>query len=157
MPGERPLVSIRPARETDVPRMVELIHLGAAGRSGEQPGPPLPASYYEAFAALRAHPTCEAYVAEVAGEVVGTFQLAVLPNLSNRGRPVAQIESVHVAAEWRGRGIGEQMLRFAIAEAEGQGCFRLQLSSNKSRIDAHRFYRRLGFEQSHEGMKLALD
>ena len=137
--------------------MVELIHLGAAGPSPEEPAQPLARSYYEAFAAIQAHPSCAAYVAELDGLVVGTFQLAVLPNLSNGGRPLAQIESVHVAEEWRSHGIGEQMVRFAISEARTHGCFRLQLSSNKSRTDAHRFYRRLGFVQSHEGMKLALE
>ena len=157
MAEARPTATIRLATEADVPRIVELIHLGAAGMSPEEPGPPLAQGYYDGFAAIRAHPGVDAYVAELDGEVVATFQLAIIPNLSHRGRPVAQVESVHVAAEWRGHGIGEQLLRFAIAEARRHGCFRLQLTSNKSRTDAHRFYRRLGFEQSHEGMKLALD
>ena len=96
-------------------------------------------------------------VAEVDGAVVGTFSLTFLANLSNGGREVAQIESVHVAASLRGQRIGEAMLRWAIAASRARGCFRLQLTSDKRRTDAHRFYRRLGFAASHEGMKLALD
>ena len=148
---------VRPAREEETPRIVELIHLGdIAGRGSEQPGPPFPEAYYAAFRDVRAAPNQEVYVAELDGQVVGTFQLAILANLSNIGRRVAQIESVHVAAEWRSHGIGEQMLRWAIAEGRRQGCFRLQLTSDRRRTDAHRFYERLGFVNSHVGMKLTL-
>ena len=147
---------IRAAREGDLHRVVELIHLGAFSASGENPGPPLPDGYRRAFAEIEADPNAMLMVAESAGEVVGTFSLAFIPNISNGGGRVAQIESVHVAEAWRGKGAGEAMLQWAIAESKARGCFRLQLTSNKGRKDAHRFYERLGFAKSHEGMKLKL-
>jgi GNAT superfamily N-acetyltransferase len=79
-----------------------------------------------------------------------------LPSLSNQGLPTAEVEGVHVAESHRGQRIGEAMMLWAIAEARRLGCKRLQLTSNKARIDAHRFYERLGFVKSHEGMKLNL-
>jgi len=152
------LVTIRAATEADVPRIVELIHLGTApGRPSveDASAEALPA-YLAAFRETAASGFASIHVAESDGAVVGTFSLAFIPNISNRGGRVAQIESVHVAEAIRGRGVGEQMLAWAIAESRRRGCFRLQLTSNKSRVDAHRFYERLGFERSHEGMKLAL-
>jgi GNAT superfamily N-acetyltransferase len=151
-------VVIRDAREADLPRVVDLIDLGGVnGPGGEDPGPPLPDAYRRAFTDLAALPNMRLLVAEVDGEVVGTFIHAILPNISYGGRPIAQLESVHVAPHRRGQGIGEQMVRWAIAEARAHGCARLQLTSNRARTDAHRFYRRLGFVDSHVGMKLALD
>lgn len=149
-------VLIRRATETDLPRIVELIHRGAWGSSPENPGPPLPEGYYDAFRAIESDPARAVMVAELDGRVVGTFQFAAIPNLSHQGRPLAQIESVHVDESLRSRGIGETMLRWAIDESRRRGCFRLQLTSNKGRKDAHRFYERLGFAASHEGMKLNL-
>ena len=149
--------TIRPAREADLPRIVELIHLGAAGgHSEEDLGPPLPSSYLAGFRAIEASPTHQLMVAELNGTVVGTLQFSSLPGIARQGIPVAQIESVHVAEEFRGRRIGEAMVRWSIDEARRLGCGRVQLTSNKIRTDAHRFYRRLGFVQSHEGMKLGL-
>lgn len=151
-------VTIRDAVEADVPRIVELIHLGTApGRASvEDPGPSSQPGYLAAFREIEASGFANIYVAVVDGAVVGTFSLAFIPNISNRGGRVAQIESVHVAEAMRGHGVGEQMLAWAITESRRRGCFRLQLTSSKSRVDAHRFYERLGFEKSHEGMKLAL-
>jgi ribosomal protein S18 acetylase RimI-like enzyme len=118
---------------------------------------PLLDSYREAYREIAASADGGLYVAELGGEVVGCFQFFAIPHIANRGRRRAQVESVHVAADHRSRGIGEAMIRFAIEEARKRGFFRLQLTSNKSRVDAHRFYRRLGFAQSHEGFKLDLD
>jgi GNAT superfamily N-acetyltransferase len=147
---------IREAEERDLERIVRLIHDGTAPgvTAEEEPGPPLPAAYRDAFAEIRASGDGALYVAELGGEVVGCFQFFAIPHLANRGRRRAQIESVHVAAEHRSKGIGEAIVRFAIEEARRRGCFRMQLTSNKSRVDAHRFYRGLGFAQSHEGFKL---
>ena len=148
---------IRRATEDDLPRIVELIHLGAvAGRSIEQPGPPLPEAYYQAFRDFARFPEAKVMVAEVDGEVVGTLQFHLLPGLTGGGRPSAEVESVHVAEAWRSRRVGEAMMRWAIDEARRLGCKRVQLTSNKSRTDAHRFYERLGFVKSHEGIKLDL-
>ena len=151
-------VRIRNAGEADLPRVVRLIYDGTAPGvvPDEDPGPPLPDGYLEAFRDIAASTDGDLYVAELDGEVVGCFQFFAIPHLANRGRRRAQVESVHVAPEMRSRGIGEAMMRFAIDEARRRGCFRLQLTSNKTRTDAHRFYRRLGFGQSHEGFKLDL-
>jgi GNAT superfamily N-acetyltransferase len=150
-------VTVRPATEADVPRIVELIHLGAVeGQSGEDLGPPLPEAYRGAFHAIETSPVQQIVVAELEGAVVGTLSFIYLYNIAYRARSVAQLESVHVAPEFRSRGIGEAMVQWAIEEARRLGCGRVQLTSNRARTDAHRFYRRLGFVQSHEGMKLAL-
>ena len=133
-----------------------MIQLGAAGGPLEVPPSPLPASYERAFAKFESEPDAMLMVAEVDGVVVGTFTLTILANLSNGARDVAQIESVHVAEAARNEGVGAAMLAWAIAEARRRDCSRLQLTSNKIRRDAHRFYRRLGFVASHEGMKLTL-
>ena len=151
-------VQIRRATIEDLPRIVALMHGGAVTptSSAEQLGPPLPPAYEAAFLAIQGSPHFSVWVADEGGEVVGTFQFSAMPNLSNVGRPVAQVESVHVAADRRGQGIGALMMAWAIAEARRLGCFRLQLTTNKLREDAHRFYRRLGFVDSHLGMKLKL-
>ncbi len=150
-------LTIREASEDDLPRIVELIHLGAVGRHGaEDLGPPLPQAYYEAFRSFARFPHAKVLVAESGGQVVGTFQFHILPSLSHRGLPTAEVESVHVAEAMRGQRIGEAMMGWAIGEAKRLGCKRLQLTSNKARTDAHRFYERLGFVKSHEGMKLDL-
>ncbi|MEO8540615.1 MAG: GNAT family N-acetyltransferase [bacterium] len=151
-----PLI-VRRASENDLPRIVELIHLGAVdGRGDEEQGPPLPEAYYQAFRSFEHFPEAKVMVAELDGEVVGTFQFHLLPSLSNRAKPAAEVESVHVAEAFRGQRIGEAMIQWAIEEARRLGCKRVQLTSNKSRLDAHRFYERLGFVKSHEGIKLSL-
>lgn len=148
---------VRDAIEADLPRIVEIINGGAVGgREGEQLGPPLPASYIDAFNEITGRHGGHVFVAELNGEIVGTVQMLVLPNLSHLGRPIAQLESMHVSAEHRGNRIGEAMVERAVAEAKFHGCFRMQLTSNKLRHEAHRFYKRLGFEATHEGFKLAL-
>jgi GNAT superfamily N-acetyltransferase len=110
----------------------------------------------EAFDEISHDPQAGLYVATVAGDVVGTFQMNVLRFLTRAGGRVALIEAVMVARASRGLGIGSEMMRFAIAEARRLGCVRVQLTSQKRRTGAHRFYERLGFERSHEGMKLKL-
>jgi GNAT superfamily N-acetyltransferase len=95
-------------------------------------------------------------VADIDGAVVGSFQLTILPHLAGQGRPVAQLESVHVLASHRRRGIGGKMLSWAVKRAADMGCRRIQLTSNKRRKDAHRFYERQGFHATHEGFKRSL-
>jgi ribosomal protein S18 acetylase RimI-like enzyme len=95
-------------------------------------------------------------VAVLAGEIVGVLQLTVIPGLSRRGARRAQIEAVRIDRRLRRRGLGEALIRHAIDRARSQGCRLVQLTSDKTRDDAHRFYRRLGFVDSHVGFKLAL-
>lgn len=152
-------ISIRRARLEDVPRIATLIMQGAAKQTmteAEIAAEAAHPGYEEAFAAVQASPDNTLFVAEQAGTVVGTFQITLIPGLVAKGRRRAKIESVHVAPECRGQGIGAVMMHHAVAFARQNGVGLLELTSNKDRIDAHRFYRNLGFEQSHEGFKLPL-
>lgn len=150
-------VVLRRAQREDIPQIVALIaadQLGAT-RDGVRDQADLEA-YEAAFLAIDADPAHILLAAESAGAVVGTLQLSFLPGLARRGALRAQIEAVRVAESTRGSGLGAAMMRWAIDEARGRGCALVQLTSDKSRADAHRFYERLGFVSSHEGMKLKL-
>ncbi|HSZ47315.1 MAG TPA: GNAT family N-acetyltransferase [Streptosporangiaceae bacterium] len=148
---------LREARPEDVPAIVALIaadQLGAT-RDGVRDDSDR-AAYEQAFRAIDADPAHLLLVAESDGQVVGTMQLSFLPGLARRGALRAQIEAVRVAESTRGSGLGAGMMTWAIDEARRRGCALVQLTSDKSRTDAHRFYERLGFVASHEGMKLRL-
>jgi GNAT superfamily N-acetyltransferase len=149
--------TVRLAARDDVRAVLALLaddelgsHPEGAGHAGDL-GP-----YLEAFDDIAADSRSDLYVATIDGRVVGTFQLTTIRHLTYGGGRVAVVESVHVATEVRRRGVGEAMMRFAIEEARRRGCHRVQLTSNKRRRDAHRFYERLGFVASHEGFRLAL-
>lgn len=158
MLGERAAeaIVIRRATRDDVPAIVRLLADDMLGRQRERPEEPLLPAYYEAFAALDADPRHELIVVEQGRAVIGTLHLMVLPSLSYRGRPRAQIESVRVAEAYRGRGIGGRLFVWAIERARRLDCHILQLTTAASRADAQRFYTRLGFTPSHVGMKLDL-
>ncbi|WP_437799233.1 N-acetyltransferase family protein [Sorangium sp. So ce693] len=148
---------VRRATEADLPVIVHLFSIPDEGNAKtDHPGPPLDPRYGEALAAIAEDPNNALLVAEVEGRVAGAFHLTIIQYVANRGARVAQIENVIVDPGLRGRGIGEAMMRWAIDEARRRGCFRVQLTSNKARLRAHRFYERLGFVASHEGMKLKL-
>ena len=137
--------------------MVALLQDDFLGAKRETPkGSPLDSSYAEAFDEIDLDPRAELMVAEEEGIIVGMFQLTALRHLSFRGSKSLQIENVHVASGRRSRGTGRIMMQWAIERARVLGCSRVQLTTNKLRADAHRFYARLGFVASHEGMKLAL-
>ena len=150
-------VTLRRARAADVPVIVSLLaadQLGAT-RDGIHDEADR-AAYVAAFDAIDADPAQLLVVAETAGAVVGTLQLSFLPGLARRGALRGQIEAVRVAAGSRAGGLGAAMLAWAIEECRRRGCALVQLTTDKARGDAHRFYRRLGFVASHEGMKLVL-
>lgn len=151
-------VVLRRAESADVPAIVGLIaadQLGAE-RDGIN-GPDDLALYQRAFAAIDADPGQLLVVAEdPAGQVVGTLQLSFIPGMARLGSLRAQIEAVRVKSALRGGGLGSAMLRWSIEEAGRRGCSLVQLTSDKRRTDARRFYERLGFEASHEGLKLHL-
>ncbi len=152
-------ITIRRAQAGDVARIAELIMLGAATQTMTQDEIATEArhpGYAEAFAEIDASRDNALFVAERAGEVVGTFQVTLIPGLVARGRKRGKSESMHVAPGSRGLGIGALMIRHALAFAGESGVGLVELSSNKARIDAHRFYRNLGFDQSHEGFKKQL-
>jgi GNAT superfamily N-acetyltransferase len=126
----------------------------ALGAAREDAGLPLDPGYIRAFAAIAADPNQMLAVAEEDGVVVGTLQLTFIPGLSYKGAWRGQIEAVRVAASRRGQGLGARMIRWALDECRARGCRLVQLSTNMSRTDAHRFYERLGFSRSHFGYKL---
>lgn len=110
----------------------------------------------EAFAAITADPNHRLVVVECDGEPVGSFQLSFIPGVSRQGAWRGQIESVRVTSAMRGKGVGEEMMRWAITKCEERGCGVIQLTSDQRREAAHRFYERLGFEPTHTGFKLKL-
>jgi ribosomal protein S18 acetylase RimI-like enzyme len=150
-------VTLRRAIRPDLPALVALLaadDLGAT-RDGIR-GQADRDAYERAFHAIDQDPAQLLLVAESQQRVVGTLQLSFIPGLSRRGALRAQIESVRVAPAMRGRGLGEALFTWSIAEARRRGCALVQLTTDKSRTDAHRFYERLGFTASHEGLKLQL-
>ncbi|MEU2560467.1 GNAT family N-acetyltransferase [Streptomyces longispororuber] len=149
-------VLMRPAQPADLESILRLLAQDAILEVPVETGPPVPQYYVDAFARISADPGQLLAVAEVQGEVVGTFQVSFIPYLLWRGGLVAQIESVRVAEHLRGQRVGEQMMRWAVEQARSRGCARVQLSTHKTRDRAHRFYERLGFRATHEGMKLFL-
>lgn len=145
-------VSIRPARREDVAAIVAMLADDHLGRARERVEDPLPASYYEAFARVERDPNLALVVAEIGGRVVGCLQLAVLPGLSSQGGSRGLLEDVRVATDCRSRGIGEQLVQWAVTEAKARGCNLVELLTHQTRVDAQRFYKRLGFTASHVGM-----
>lgn len=146
-------VTVRRARPDDAPDVAAIL-AGGSIRAHEDPGDPAP--YRAAIEEISAHPPGAALVAEVGGRVVGVCQLIIFRHLQERGGLCAEIESMHVAEDHRSAGIGGVLLAAAVARARAAGCYRVQLTSNKVRDDAHRFYLRHGFVASHEGFKLYL-
>ena len=143
---------IRRARREDLDAIVALYFDDALHAAIE----PRDADRSEAFEEITNDPREMLLVAEQDGRVVGSLQITFLRYLTYGGARVALVEAVQVKASDRSRGIGSEMMRFAIEEAKKRGCNRVQLTSNKKRKDAHRFYERLGFVASHEGFKLFL-
>lgn len=147
-------LEIRAAVADDVPAIVAMLADDPLGARRESPGDLTP--YLGALERLRADPNQHLVVAVRENRVVGTLQLTVIPGLSRKGATRSVIEGVRVHTEERGSGLGTQLIEWAVDESRRQDCQLVQLTSDVSRIDAHRFYERLGFEASHIGFKLAL-
>lgn len=137
-----PTVAMRRAVEHDLPEVLALL----AGFEPDGAQLPLPRAR-DIFARMQAIPRMAVWLAEYQGRTVGTYTMLVMDNLGHHGTPLAIVESVMVAASARGGRIGEAMMRHAMARAAEAGCYKLALSSNNRRLDAHRFYRRLGFAE----------
>ena len=149
------LVTIRRARRDDVGVIVAMLADDPLGSGRERLEDPLPASYFRAFDALEQDPHIQLMVAaDSDGAVVGCLQLCILPGLSSQGASRGLIEDVRVATHCRSRGIGEQLVQWAVAEVRASGCRLVELLTHSSRVDAQRFYARLGFQPSHVGMTL---
>ena len=146
----------RQARRSDVPAIVRMLADDDLGSRRERYAEPLPGSYYSAFEQIEKDSNHELIVAEQHGEVIGTVHLMFLPSLSFQGGLRAQVESVRMDKRFQNRGIGSQMMRWVIERAKGRGAHILQLTTHQTRVDAYRFYERLGFQGSHWGMKLIL-
>lgn len=148
-------MNFRSATRNDVPVIVDLLANDHLGRKRETYGEPLPDVYYDAFEAIHKDPNQELMVVEnEQAEVIGTFQLSYIQYLSYRGGVRAQVESIHVREDQRGKGVGEGMLQWIIGRAQERKAKMLQLTSDKQRPDAIRFYQKQGFIASHEGFKL---
>lgn len=145
---------IRDAKLADLQAIIDLIRDDVLGAGRE--GTTVDAAYERAFHEIVNDPRNRQLVAERAGDIVGSMQLTYIPGLGHHGAERSQVESVRVSSACRGQGIGEQMMRWAIEDARARGCAFVQLATTKSRVDAQRFYARLGFVASHEGMKLEL-
>jgi GNAT superfamily N-acetyltransferase len=144
----------RAAVVADVPAIVALLAADSLGTGRETPDDLEP--YLAAFDRLAADPNQHLLVAERKGEVVGTLQLTVIPGLSRAGATRTVVEAVRVRSTERGLGLGTLLMEHAIEESRRLGANLVQLTSDASRVDAHRFYERLGFTASHVGFKLAL-
>jgi GNAT superfamily N-acetyltransferase len=147
-------LEIRAAVAADVPAIVGMLADDPLGAQRESPEDLTP--YMAAWERLSTDPNQHVVVAVREGRVVGTLQLSIIPGLSRRGSTRSIIEGVRIDADERGSGLGTQLIRWAIDASRHQGCRLVQLTSDKSRTDAHRFYERLGFEASHTGFKLQL-
>jgi GNAT superfamily N-acetyltransferase len=155
LPTDLGTALLRRGRRDDVPAIVGLLAEDDLGTGGDGPSAGLE-PYLRAFELIDTDPAHLLLVAEADGEVVGTLQLSVLPSLPHRGALRGQLEGVHVRADRRGGGLGATMVGWAVEEARRRGCAQVQLTSQKRRTDAHRFYERLGFTRSHDGFKLLL-
>ena len=152
-------VEIRPARREDVARIAALILHGSATQTmtpAEIEAEANHPDYLRAFEEVEGSPANHLFVAERAGVVLGTYQVTLIPGIAARGGRRAKLESVHVAPDSRALGIGALMIAAALGFAKEHGAGLIELSANTNRIDAHPFYRNLGFDQSHEGFKITL-
>ena len=146
-------VTIRRARREDVASIVAMLADDALGGPRERVEDPLPQSYLAAFERVDGDPNIQLVVAEDGeGAVVGCLQLCILPGLSSQGTSRGLIEDVRVASHCRSRGIGEQLVQWAVGESRAKGCKVVELLTHHTRVDAQRFYERLGFARSHVGM-----
>lgn len=149
-------LSYRQARQADLPQLIAMLFNDSLGASREDFSEPLDPRYQAAFEQIDADSNNELIVVESQGELAGMLQLTFIPYLSHMGSWRCLIEAVRVAEHLRGRGLGTGIFQWAIARARERNCAMVQLTSNKQRSDAIRFYRALGFVDSHEGFKLYL-
>lgn len=145
---------IREAVRADLPAVVALLADDVLGKGRDVPV--VDEAYERAFADIDADPRNVLVVADDDGQIAASMQVTYIPGLGRHGAERSLVEAVRVRSDRRGQGIGQQLMAWAIAEARARGCALVQLTSDKTRTDAHRFYTRLGFVGSHEGMKLVL-
>ena len=149
-------LSYRDATLDDLPAIVAMLADDIKGAAREDASLPLDPGYLAAFAAITAAPNMRLVVAELEGRVVGTVQIAVLPGLSRKGASRGYLEAVRISSDLRGEGLGAELVSWAVDYCRAAGCGMVQLTTQRDRVDAHRFYERLGWERSHIGYKLHL-
>lgn len=154
--GDDKMISFRQAIDSDLAALVEMLASDPLGTTREVIESPVNPAYIAAFEAICADPNNQLIVADYDGQVVGMLQVTIVQYLTHCGGARATIEGVRVKQSFRGRGLGEQLLTHAIGYAKSRGCIMVQLTSDKLRPDAIRFYQGLGFSATHEGMKLKL-
>jgi GNAT superfamily N-acetyltransferase len=152
----RPNIRFRLAKRADLPTIVRMLADDDLGKQRERYEDPLPETYYSAFEQIDNDPNHELIVADRNGEVIGTLHLMYLPSISFQGGLRAQIESVRVDKRFQSQGIGSAMMGWSMQRARQRGAHVVQVTTHKTREDAHRFYDRLGFKGTHLGMKLSL-
>lgn len=146
----------RDARGSDLQLLVEMLADDALGAQREDASIPLDQAYFSAFESIESDPNNELVVVESDNALVGMLQLTFIPYLSHRGSWRCLIESVRIQSQFRGMGLGTKLFEWAINRARQKDCKLVQLSSDKTRPGAIRFYENLGFQASHEGLKLKL-
>lgn len=149
-------LKFRQATREDLPQIVRMLADDFLSATRERYENPLPESYLRGFEEIQNDKNNELIVAELNGEIVGTLQITFTPSISFQGGKRATVESVRVDEKHRGRGIGKELMKWAINRAREENCVAVQLTTNAERKDAHRFYENLGFKGSHLGMKLYL-
>ena len=149
-------ILVREARFEDLEAIIRLHEEDELGSHGDVWNPETRPAYEAAFQAIARSPENTLFVAVDGSEIIGTFQLTFIPNLTGRGTTRVKVESVKVKAARRSGGIGARMMAFAENYSRTNGAAAMELTSNKTRKDAHRFYERLGFSRSHEGFKKKL-
>ncbi|MEZ2223302.1 N-acetyltransferase family protein [Rhizobium sp. RCC_161_2] len=149
-------IVFRRAQVADLPVIIALLADDVLGQQREDASSPPHPRYVEAFQAILADPNQLQVVATLNDEVIGALQLTFIPGLARKGAWRGQIEAVRISAAHRGSGVGQQMFEWAIDQCRAKGCDLVQLTTDKERPDAHRFYEKLGFVGSHIGYKLKL-
>jgi GNAT superfamily N-acetyltransferase len=149
-------MNFRPAQQQDLESLINMLADDPLGATREQPGLPLAEAYLLAFGHIYQDPNNELMVAEQAGNIIGMLQLTFIPYLTYQGSWRCLIEGVRVHRDHRGQGVGQRFFEWAINRARERGCAMVQLTSDKQRPEAIRFYQQLGFVASHEGFKLIL-
>lgn len=154
--GSMDMIDFRRARSSDLPAIIALLADDSLGAEREDLGPPLLPAYGAAFAAIESDPNQLLAVVTDNERVIGTLQITFIQGLSRKGGLRGQIEAVRIAADRRGAGLGRRAFDWAIAECRARGCCLVQLTTDRGRSEAHRFYDQLGFVASHLGYKKPL-
>lgn len=149
-------IQFRPATETDLPQLVAMLADDLLGATREDPSLPVNPRYADAFREIDHDPNNELVVAESGGDLVGMLQLTFIPYLTHTGSWRCLIEGVRIGRSHRGQGLGSRLMEWAIERAKARRCSIVQLTSDKQRPDALRFYESFGFVASHEGFKLRI-